>query len=215
MTDKTPAMPELPEPDYWSTRDDDTPLYTADQMRAYALAALQSAQPAEVSDAAVDLVGNELARKHAVYLSRETVQDLLARAILALRPQATSDEPFGYFRAQPFGWEQCAETDEGAKALYERPQAASRDFDQWFAGRYPDATGKFSEFRATPVRDLMRAAYQSAAQQAVPMTLEQMRTLMAECGYDHASLQERADFISGVRAGERWHGITAQGAGEV
>jgi len=45
-------------------------------------------QPPAVSDAAVDLVGNELARKHAVYLSRETVQDLLARAILALRPQA-------------------------------------------------------------------------------------------------------------------------------
>lgn len=47
----TPAMSELPEPDYWSTRDDDTPLYTADQMRAYAIAALQSAQPAAaVSD---------------------------------------------------------------------------------------------------------------------------------------------------------------------
>lgn len=30
-------------------------------------------------------------------------------------------EPFGYFRATAFGWEDCAETDEGAKALYERP----------------------------------------------------------------------------------------------
>lgn len=37
-------LPALPEPDYWSTRDDDTPLFTADQMHAYARAAL--AQPA-------------------------------------------------------------------------------------------------------------------------------------------------------------------------
>ena len=35
----------------------------------------------------------------------------------------TSDkeEPFGYFRAGAFSWEDCADTDEGAKALYERP----------------------------------------------------------------------------------------------
>jgi hypothetical protein len=33
-------LPALPEPDYWSTRDDDTPLFTTDQMRAYARAAL-------------------------------------------------------------------------------------------------------------------------------------------------------------------------------
>ncbi len=31
-------------------------------------------------------------------------------------------EPFGYFRAEPFGWTDCAEDDEGAIALYERPQ---------------------------------------------------------------------------------------------
>ena len=30
-------------------------------------------------------------------------------------------EPFGYFRAEPFGWTDCAETDEGAVALYEQP----------------------------------------------------------------------------------------------
>ena len=31
-------------------------------------------------------------------------------------------EPFGYFRPEPFGWTDCAEDDEGAIALYERPQ---------------------------------------------------------------------------------------------
>lgn len=30
-------------------------------------------------------------------------------------------EPFGYFRAEPFGWTECAPDDEGAVALYERP----------------------------------------------------------------------------------------------
>jgi len=33
-------------------------------------------------------------------------------------------EPFGFFRPEPFGWTDCAETDEGAIALYEAaPQA--------------------------------------------------------------------------------------------
>ena len=31
-------------------------------------------------------------------------------------------EPFGYFKAEPFGWRDCAETDEGAIALYEAHQ---------------------------------------------------------------------------------------------
>ena len=30
-------------------------------------------------------------------------------------------EPFGYFKATPFGWTDCAETDEGAIALYQAP----------------------------------------------------------------------------------------------
>ncbi len=30
-------------------------------------------------------------------------------------------EPFGYCKATPFGWTDCASTDEGAVALYERP----------------------------------------------------------------------------------------------
>ena len=33
-------------------------------------------------------------------------------------------EPFGYFKAEPFGWTDCAETDEGAIALYTTPPAA-------------------------------------------------------------------------------------------
>jgi len=32
---------------------------------------------------------------------------------------AQMGEPFGYFKAEPFGWTDCAEMDEGAIALYE------------------------------------------------------------------------------------------------
>jgi hypothetical protein len=39
---------------------------------------------------------------------------------------AIEPEPFGYFRAEPFGWVDCAETDEGAIALYEHPPIRSR-----------------------------------------------------------------------------------------
>ena len=37
------------------------------------------------------------------------------------KPKPEQGEPFGYFKAEPFGWTDCAETDEGAIALYEMP----------------------------------------------------------------------------------------------
>ena len=33
--------------------------------------------------------------------------------------EANKPEPFGYFRATPFGWEDCAQGDDGAQALYD------------------------------------------------------------------------------------------------
>lgn len=35
--------------------------------------------------------------------------------------QNEQQEPFGYFKAEPFGWTDCAETEEGAIPLYESP----------------------------------------------------------------------------------------------
>jgi len=35
--------------------------------------------------------------------------------------EPAAQEPFGYFRAEPFGWTDCAKTDEGAIPLYDRP----------------------------------------------------------------------------------------------
>jgi hypothetical protein len=37
-------------------------------------------------------------------------------------PAPAQGEPFGHFRVEPFGWTDCAKDDEGAIALYERPQ---------------------------------------------------------------------------------------------
>ena len=34
---------------------------------------------------------------------------------------APEAEPFGYFKSEPFGWTDCAETDDGAIALYTAP----------------------------------------------------------------------------------------------
>ena len=36
---------------------------------------------------------------------------------------APTPEPFGYFKAEPFGWTDCAETDDGAIALFDVPPA--------------------------------------------------------------------------------------------
>ena len=40
---------------------------------------------------------------------------------MSTAPPKAEQDPFGYFKAEPFGWTDCSETDEGAKALYEAP----------------------------------------------------------------------------------------------
>lgn len=46
-------------------------------------------------------------------------------ALLQELIDAPEPEPFGYFKAEPFGWTDCSETDEGAIALYTAPPAQS------------------------------------------------------------------------------------------
>ena len=50
------------------------------------------------------------------------------RELLAAQNQQ-KPEPFGYFKAEPFGWTDCSETDEGAIALYEAPQPQADALD--------------------------------------------------------------------------------------
>ena len=49
-----------------------------------------------------------------------SVSDLM-QILEAFAKALQSSEPFGYFKAEPFGWTDCAETDAGAIALYEHP----------------------------------------------------------------------------------------------
>ena len=46
-------------------------------------------------------------------------------ALLQELIDAPETEPFGYFRSEPFGWTDCAETDDGSIALYTAPPAPS------------------------------------------------------------------------------------------
>jgi hypothetical protein len=43
-----------------------------------------------------------------------------------IQPEIKDDKPFGYFRAEPFGWTDCAPTDEGAIPLYTHPPRQCR-----------------------------------------------------------------------------------------
>ena len=97
MTDKTPAMTELPEPElgYIETDKSRQPAFSAWQMRE----ALQSAQPAAaVSDEAARLAeqlsnianGVRICGVHDRHFVSNRLHEI-ARAILALRPQSESD----------------------------------------------------------------------------------------------------------------------------
>lgn len=46
-------------------------------------------------------------------------------ALLQELMDAPTPKPFGYFKAEPFGWTDCAETDDGAIALFAAPPAPS------------------------------------------------------------------------------------------
>ena len=71
--------------------------------------ALPSAQ--HVSSTAADLTGPN---------------NTTAQATTGAATTGAPSEPFGYFKAEPFGWTDCAEDDDGAVALYEGPQQAAQ-----------------------------------------------------------------------------------------
>ena len=66
-------------------------------------------------------------------------------------PASSQDEPFGYFRAEPFGWTDCAATDEGAIALYERPAAPA------VPQREPEAYMVYGNYTRQPFRSIESA----------------------------------------------------------
>jgi hypothetical protein len=80
-----------------------------------------------MSDKLQDVVERFIAENENAYEARDKYGDLHGaniaidvdelRAFLA-QYVLCELEPFGYFKAEPFGWTDCAETDEGAMALY-------------------------------------------------------------------------------------------------
>ena len=68
-----------------------------------------------------------------------------------LVPVEPTPEPFGYFKAEPFGWTDCAETDDGAIALFDAPPAPSvpdmRLTGQWESSRIADYNRGWNECR--------------------------------------------------------------------
>lgn len=64
-----------------------------ERLRALASAPQQPPTPASVSDAAVESLGSQLARKHAIYLTRATVREMLEEAF-APAPEPSVDEQF-------------------------------------------------------------------------------------------------------------------------
>jgi len=73
---------------------------------------------AEQKQRAADLLSAWRATAYALHGDRMA-------ALLQELVDAPEPEPFGYFKSEPFGWTDCAETDDGAIALYTAPPAPS------------------------------------------------------------------------------------------
>ena len=91
-------------PSQWTTRDEKT------------ITALRAAlaQPEDKSQAAFEHWVETVEATQGCAISRNAVAD----AGSIIQPEIKADKPFGYFRAEPFGWTDCAPTDEGAIPLY-------------------------------------------------------------------------------------------------
>jgi len=67
----------------------------------------------------------------------------------------------------------------------------------------------FREFRVIARAVLAKWGAQPVERE--PLTREQVKAICVESGYETATLQERADFINGIRHAERHHGIKKGG----
>ena len=84
---------------------------------------------------ALDALENHTAIKHPQQIYYRDQAITAIKEALAQPEQ----EPFGYFKAEPFGWTDCAESDVGAIALYQTPP---RRTEQEPVERYPSSWAK-------------------------------------------------------------------------
>ena len=94
-------------------------------------------------------------------------------------------EPFGFFKATPFGWEDCAETDEGSVALYESSdlEAARREGEDRVIDKLLAAQANENAARSM-CEDLRRQLAEAQAHKFFCLTeLSRVQKLMlSECG---------------------------------
>lgn len=125
------------------------------------------------------------------------------------RTQHSTAEPFGYFRAEPFGWTDCAETDEGAKALYEAaPQQAPlpRLVGVAAAGTKDVTLASFSASDVPPGTRLF-AGSSPHAEPLAPEQIEHIATLDQLTQNFKGAAFTFEDVERIVRATEQAHGI--------
>ena len=150
----------------------------------------------------------------------ESCKPKLAEAWNRRAPAPASGEavsPFGYFRAEPFGWTDCAESDEGAKPLYEAPPAQEALLN-------PDMPtqelrlhmGELTTDEVLVARAAIRWA-NSQQEARVPLTSEQQRCIaeahnVAACE-EYFNARPQIDYIANRRIFEagfsKGYGITA------
>ena len=110
----------------------------------------------------------------------------LAQAEREAEKATASAEPFGYFRVTPFGWEDCAETGDGAIPLYTAPQPdrvaeLERELEterMRLAACGTAALGYYDwcadEYRSASLDDVLRLRVEA----------ERLRTLLSEAAED-------------------------------
>ena len=84
---------------------------------------------------------------------------------------------------------------------------------QWHGIRSIVRTTAGERFECSETADwIMHQIDNAAAPTREPLTRERVRQMVQHLGYDKATMQERADFINGIRAGENAHGIGVERA---
>ena len=78
-------------------------------------------EPLEYWNAVEGWVKLEEAREHLDSVGCGTIYKTAGEGRVPLCIAQPQQEPYGYFKAEPFGWTDCAETDVGAIALYTTP----------------------------------------------------------------------------------------------
>ena len=220
-TSIAPKLPPLPKPvDELYVSDGfnligTQPVYTVEQMRAYAIAAIEAQDESDAVKAAFHagiVEGEKLA---------QGVPDGFGCAWCDKKASVVQQEPVGRVAwaadvpntIKEVRWVKCAPPVD--TLLYTHPaqqepsQAASDAYDRidnLLRQRLDDHDYTHYSFDL----DLVWGA--GAAQQAKqqPLTREQVKDLCTVAGYDQTPVQARADFINGIRHGEAAHGIVKE-----